>query len=75
MDKLPFRGESVYVSVIFAIFAILMWTLAIDYVLYRNNEESITQWLRSHPSWAVWPIAFILMFLAGMLIHLFAKDG
>lgn len=74
MEHTSFRADTVYISVVLLIFALLMWIGMVDFILYHNAEETISEWLKKHPRWIIYPFSLLLVFIGVMLIHIFTGD-
>ncbi len=64
-------AESIYISALFAILAVIAWGGAVDLTLYLRSELTLSAWLRLHPLWFLVPLSATLIFLAVLTLHLF----
>jgi hypothetical protein len=67
-------ADSVYISALFAVIAVIGWAGAVDMTLYFRGELTISAWLRIHPAWFYIALTGILLFSSAAIIHLFIFD-
>lgn len=48
---------------------VVLVTLLGDLVLKLMGRQTISQWLRLHPRWYVWPLGAVLFGLAVLTVH------
>jgi hypothetical protein len=65
------RAEEVYVSIICALVALLIWAGGIDLWLYVHGQPTISQFLRANPTWYYGPLVGLLAFVALLTTHLY----
>jgi hypothetical protein len=64
-------AESAYMSALFGILALVLWAGSVDITLWARSEMTISQWLRGHQAWVMWPMSVVLVSLAALILHLF----
>ncbi len=64
-------AESAYMSALFGVLALVLWAASVDLTLWARSEMTISQWLRTHQAWVIWPMSVILISLAALMLHLF----
>lgn len=64
-------AESVYICILFLIGCLVIWTGLVDVVFYVRGDETISSWLRRNPSWFFFPLSASMLFVAGLILHLF----
>jgi len=69
------RAESAYMGALFGMLAIVVWAGGMDLMFYVNSQQTISAWLRLHPSYFLWPMAVTMLFLAVLTWHLFLSPN
>lgn len=64
-------ASDIYWSTIALIFAAIIWAGAMDCLLWRRQQRTITDALREHPSWYMLPALSTILFLVALATHLY----
>jgi len=69
------RAEQAYLGALFGVLAMIVWAGGMDLMFYVNGQQTISAWLRLHPSYFLWPMAISLLFVSVLTWHLFLSPN